>query len=148
MLTDKEIFDLTGVKLPFFIGPLHRNTELGGYFEGQLRGNFPVTDWLTINPYGKISYSLDDRTEPIDNPQTFHELIRGRSLSDWNVVQAGLELPIHLLHLVGTSSIPCAPPDVTVYLVPFGWYSHHISEPTAGTDRNEEWGGVKLTVTF
>jgi hypothetical protein len=135
-------------KLPFFVGPLHRNDELGGYFEGQLRGNFPVTDWLTINPYGKISYSLDDRTEPIDNPQTFHELIRGRSLSGWNVAQAGLELPIRLLHFVGTSSVPCAPPDVTVYLVPFGWYSYHISEPTVGTDRNEEWGGVKLTVTF
>ena len=144
----KKLFELTGVKFPFFIGPLHRNTELGGYFEGQLRGDFRVSDWLTINPYGKISYSLDDRVEPIDNPQTFHELIRGHSLSDWNVVQAGLELPIHLLHFVGTSSVPCAPPDVNVYLVPFGWYSHHISEPTPGTDRDEEWGGVKLTVTF
>jgi hypothetical protein len=139
---------LVGGGVPFFIGPLHRNDELGGYFEGQLRGNFPVTDWLTINPYGKISYSLDDRTEPIDNPQTFHELIRGRSLSGWNVAQAGLELPIRLLHFIGTSATSCAPPDVTVYLVPFGWYSYHISEPTVGTDRNEEWGGVKLTVTF
>jgi hypothetical protein len=139
---------LVGGGVPFFIGPLHRNDELGGYLEGQLRGNFPVTEWLTINPYGKISYSFDDRTEPIHNPQTFHELIRGRSLTGWNVAQAGLELPIRLVHFVGNSSVPCAPPDVTVYLVPFGWYSHHISEPTVGTDRNEEWGGVKLTVTF
>ena len=129
-------------------GPLHRNDERGAYFEGQLRGNFPITDWLSVNPYGKISYSYRDRTEPFSNPQNFREAVRGHSLIGWNVAQAGLELPIRLVHFVGSSSGPCAPPDVTVYLVPSGWYSYHISDPTAGTDREEAWGGVKLTVTF
>jgi hypothetical protein len=130
------------------IGPNERNDELGGFLEGKLRGNFPVTDWLTINPYGVISYSFHDRTEPISNPQTFRDLIRGRTLVGWNVAQAGLELPIKLAHFMGTSGGPYAPPDVTVYFVPSGWYSHHISDPTPGTDRNEWWGGAKFTVTF
>jgi len=138
-----------GRALAFFgFGPLHRNDERGGYLEGQLRGNFPVTDWLSLNLYGKVSYSFHDRTEPINDPQTLREAVRGQSLVGWNVAQAGLELPIRLVHFVGNSSVPCAAPDVTVYLVPSGWYSYHISDPTPGTDRNEAWGGVKFTVTF
>jgi hypothetical protein len=135
--------------LAFFgFGPLHRNDSRGGYFEGQLRGNFPVTDRVSVNPYGKVSYSYRDRTEPISNPQNLREAVRGQSLKGWNVAQAGLELPIRLVQFVGSSSGPCAPPDVAVYLVPSGWYSYHISDPTPGTDREEAWGGVKLTVTF
>ena len=139
-----------GRALAFFgpFGPLHRNDEFGGYLEGKLRGNFSVTDWLTINPYGIVSYSFHDRTEPISDPQTLRDLVRGRTLVGWNVAQAGLELPIRLLHFSGSSSTPYAPPDVTVYLVPSAWYSYHISDPTPGTDRNEVWGGAKVTVTF
>jgi len=129
-------------------GPLERNDELGGYLEGKLHGHFPVTSWLAIDPYGVASVSFHDRTEPINNPQTLKDAIRGHTLSGWNVAQAGLELPIRLVHFVGNSSVPCAAPDVTVYLVPSGWYSYHISDPTPGTDRNEAWGGVKFTVTF
>jgi len=139
-----------GRALAFFgpLGPLHRNDEFGGFLEGKLRGNFSITDWLTVNPYGIVNYSFHDRTEPISNPQTVRDLVRGRTLVGWNVAQAGLELPIRLLHFSGSSGTPYAPPDVTVYLVPSGWYSYHISDPTPGTDRNEAWGGVKFTVTF
>lgn len=129
-------------------GPFERNEALGGYLDGRLRGNFPVTHWLTINPYGVISVSFHDRVEPVSNPTVFRDFIRGRTLSGWDVAQAGLELPIHLLHHMGTSTGPYAPPDVNLYLVPFAWYSYHISDPTPGTDRNEWWGGAKFTLTF
>ena len=129
-------------------GPFERNEALGGYLDGRLRGNFPVTHWLTINPYGVISVSFHDRVEPVSNPTVFKDFIRGRTLSGWDVAQAGLELPIHLLHHEGTSTGPYAPPDVNLYLVPFAWYSYHISDPTPGTDRNEWWGGAKFTLTF
>jgi hypothetical protein len=147
-----EAFKLLGifleVPLNHFPGPLERNDELGGYLEGKLHGHFPVTSWLAIDAYGIASVSFHDRTEPIINPQTIKDAIRGHTLSGWNVAQAGLDLPIRLAHFVGNSSVPCAAPDVTVYLVPSGWYSYHISDPTPGTDRNEAWGGVKFTVTF
>lgn len=125
-----------------------RNSSFGGYLEGRLRGTFPIGEWVDINPYGVISVSFHDRTEPVANPVKFHDFIRGKSVSGFNVAQVGLELPIHLFHVVGTSIGPCAPPDLRVNLVPFGAYSYHISEPTAGTDRNEAWGGVKVAVTF
>jgi hypothetical protein len=129
-------------------GPFERYDNLGGYLDGRLRGNFPVTQWLTINPYGVISVSFHDRVEPIANPQTIKDTVRGHSLSGFDVAQAGLELPIHLLHTLGNSTSPYAPPDVDLYFVPFGWYSYHISDPTPGTDRNEWWGGGKLHLTF
>jgi hypothetical protein len=129
-------------------GPFERNEALGGYLDGRLRGNFPVTHWLTINPYGVISVSFHDRVEPVSNPTVFRDFIRGRTVSGWDVAQAGLELPIHLLQHTGTSTGPYAPPDVNLYLVPFAWYSYHISDPTPGTDRNEWWGGAKFTLTF
>jgi hypothetical protein len=138
LLTGKETFYHGG----------ERNDELGGYLEGKLKGNFPVTEWLSVNPYGIISASFHDRSEPVLNPIHAKDAIRGRSLSGFNVAQAGLELPIHFLHMMGFSSGPCAPADLNLYLTPFGWYSYHISDPTPSTDRNEFWGGVKLTATF
>jgi hypothetical protein len=129
-------------------GPFERNTALGGYLDARVRGNFPVTHWLTINPYGVISASFHDRTEPVANPQNLKEVVRGQTLSGWNVAQAGLEFPMHLLHTLGTSTRPYAPPNVDLYLVPFAWYSYHISDPPPGTDRNEWWGGAKFTLTF
>jgi hypothetical protein len=136
--------------VPLFFGlPIkEHNYALGGYLEGKLLGNFPITGWLNVRPYGVISYSFHDRTEPIENPTTAKELVRGKTLSDFNAAQVGLELPIRLVHMVGTSSGPYAPPDVGVYFVPFGAYSYHISDPTPGTDRDEWWGGAKFTVTF
>jgi len=125
-----------------------RNDELGGYLEGRLRGNFPIGEWVDFNPFGVISYSFHDRTEPVPDAIKFKDTLRGRSLVGWNVAQAGLELPIHLFHMLGSSSGPCAPPDLHVDLVPGFTYSHHISRPTAGTDRDEIFGGAKLAITF
>jgi hypothetical protein len=122
--------------------------DYGGYLEGRLRGHFPITQWLDFNPFGVISYSFGDRSEPVANPTIFAEVFRGRPLRGWNVAQAGLELPIHLFHVAGNSSGPCAPPDLHVSLVPFMTYSYHISPPTPGTDRNEVFGGAKFAVTF
>ena len=126
---------------------LRNPEEYGGYLEGRLRGSFPIAPWLDFNPFGVISYSFGDRMEPVANA-TGADYFRGRPLRGWNVAQAGLELPIHLFHVVGTSTGPCAPPDVHVSLVPFFTYSYHISDPTPGTDRNEVWGGAKFAITF
>ena len=91
---------------------------------------------------------VHDRTEPIANAITLKDVIRGRSLTGFNVAQVGLEVPTRLFHAVGNSTGRFAPPDVSLYFVPFGAYSYHISDPTPGTDRNEFWGGAKFTLTF
>src|SRR6266404_807340 len=132
-----------------FYNAFERSPEhYGGYLEGRLRGHFSIGEWVDVNPFGVISYSFGDRSEPVTNPANFAEVIRGRPLRGFNVAQVGLELPIHLFHIVGYSSGPCAPPDVHGSLVPFFTYSYHISEPTAGTNRNEVWGGGKVAITF
>lgn len=137
---------------PFTNNFHERNDRLGGYLEGRLRGSFPVGERIDINPYAVISYSFHDRSEPVGTapppgqPETrnFRDIIRGRSLSGFNVAQVGLEVPIHLFTLVDNSGGS----DARFNLIPFGAYSYHISRPTAGTDRNEVWGGAKLAVTF
>jgi hypothetical protein len=113
-----------------FYAPLgqERNSELGGYLEARLNGNFPVGHWLDINPYGLVSYSFRDRTEPVMG--TF----AGRPLTGFNNAEAGLELEFHIT------------PNIA--FVPVAHYSHHISEPPIGTDRNEFWGGVKIAVNL
>jgi hypothetical protein len=133
--------------IPFYHGG-ERNDELGGYLEGRLRGNFPITEWVSLNPQAVISASFHDRSEPVANPVKKKEAIRGDSLSGFNVAQLGLDVPIHLLHMMGYSSGPCAPPNLNLYFTPFAWYSYHISDPTPSTDRNEFWGGAKFTATF
>ena len=125
-----------------------RNDRLGGYLEGRLRGNFSITRWLDFNPYGVISVSFHDRSEPVPDAVEFKDSLRGRSLSGFNAAQAGLELPINLLHVVGNSNGPFAPPNLTLWLVPSMAYSYHISMPPPGTDRNEVWGGVKFGLSF
>jgi hypothetical protein len=130
-------------------GPRLRNESLGGYAEGKLSGHFSIGDRVTIRPFGTISYSFHDRTEPIENPTTFKDAVRGRSLVGWNAVQAGLEVPILLFRQTAHSAMPgYAPDEVALYLVPSGWYSHHIADPTPGTERDEAWYGAKLTLTF
>ena len=120
-----------------------RNEALGGYLEGRINGHVPITHWADFNPYGIISVSFRDRTEPGGaNPYG------GHPLTGWNHVQAGVEVPIHLAHLGGFSSSKWAPPDADLYAVPFGAYSYHISNPPAGTNRNEWWGGGKFEITF
>jgi hypothetical protein len=125
-----------------------RNDRFGGYLEGRLRGHFSITEWLDFNPFGVISASFHDRTEPVPGSTNFRDIIRGRSLVGWNVAQAGLELPIHLFHVAGNSVGPCAPPDLHVDFVPGFTYSYHISTPPAGTDRDEVFGGAKIALTF
>jgi hypothetical protein len=105
-----------------------RNDELGGYLEARLNGNFPVGHWLAINPYGVVSYSFRDRTEPVMG--TF----AGRPLTGFNNAEAGLELEFHIT------------PNIT--FVPVAHYSYHISEPPIGTNRNEFWAGVKVSVNL
>jgi hypothetical protein len=120
-----------------------RNEALGGYLEGRINTRFPITRWVDFDPYGIISVSFRDRTEPGGaNPYG------GHPLTGWNHVQVGAELPIHLAHLGGFSSTKWAPPDADLYFVPFGAYSYHISNPPPGTDRNEGWGGAKFELTF
>ena len=120
-----------------------RNEALGGYLEGRINTRFPITRWADFDPYGIISVSFRDRTEPGGaNPYG------GHPLTGWNHVQAGAELPIHLAHLGGFSSTKWAPPDADLYFVPFGAYSYHISNPPPGTDRDEWWGGAKFELTF
>jgi hypothetical protein len=120
-----------------------RNDALGGYLEGRLNGHVPLTKWMDFNPYGIISVSFRDRTEPGGtNPYGAHPL------TGFNHVQVGAELPIHLAHWGGFSSTQWAPPDANLYFVPFGAYAYHISDPTPGTDRNEWWGGAKFELTF
>jgi len=120
-----------------------RNEALGGYLEGRINTRFPITRWADFDPYGIISVSFRDRTEPGGaNPYG------GHPLTGWNHVQAGAELPIHLAHLGGFSDTKWAPPDADLYFVPFGAYAYHISNPPPGTDRNEWWGGARFEVTF
>jgi hypothetical protein len=137
-----------------------RNEALGGYLEGRINGTFPITKWLDFNPYTILSASFRDRSEPGGTSAETVGLFSnhpnraasgaygGHPLTGWNHFQAGVELPIHLAHLGGSSSEHWAPPDAHVYLVPTGAYSYHISNPPAGTDRNEWWGGAKIEVTF
>jgi hypothetical protein len=110
-------------------GPLgERNEELGGYLEGRINGNFPVGHWLDINPYGVIAASFDDRTEPVAAS------FGGRPVTGFTHAQAGLELAFHIT------------PHVD--FIPQVAYSHHISDPPIGTDKNEVWGGVKFAVNL
>ncbi len=136
-----------------------RNEALGGYLEGRVNGHFPITNWLDFNPYTILSVSFRDRAEPGGtsaetaslvpfNPRNGSGIYGAHPLTGWNHFQAGVELPIHVLHLGGSSDTKWAPPDAHVYLVPTGAYSYHISNPTPGTDRSEWWGGAKVEVTF
>jgi hypothetical protein len=120
-----------------------RNEALGGYLEGRLNGHIPLAKWVDFNPHAILSVSFRDRTEPGGaNPYG------GHPLTGWNHVQVGAEVPIHLVHLGGFSSSQWAPPDADLFLVPFGDYAYHISNPPPGTDRNEWWGGGKFEITF
>lgn len=134
--------------LTVFTTKHERNDALGGYLEGRLNGNFHISDRIDVNPYWLISYSFHDRVEPIENPEKLKDAIRGRSLVGFNHTEVGIDVPILLLHWTGFSATACAPPDGHLRLVPFGRYAYHIADPTPGTDRNEWWGGVKLTLTF
>ena len=117
--------------------------EHGGYLEGRINGTFPITSWMDFDPSAILSVSFRDRVEPGGaNPYG------GHPLTGWNHFQVGARVPIHLLHLGGTSTENWAAPDAHVYFAPFGNYAYHISNPTAGTKRDEWWGGAEFELTF
>jgi hypothetical protein len=128
-LTVKAPNDPTNPGITQFPGPFdERNNARGGYLEGRVNGNFPIGSWMDVNPYALVSVSFRDRTEPVAG--TFG----GRPLTGFNHFQTGLEMNIHLGHHIAIS--------------PQFAYAYHISEPPIGTDRNEFWGGVKVSVSL
>ena len=123
------------------VGQQERNDSLGGYLEGRIDAVIPVTDRIKIKPYAIVSYSFHDRSEPFGNepnPPKSH-LFHGQTLVGFNHAQFGGTIPIELWR---------GPSHCALTLEPFGAYAYHISDPTAGTDRNEGWGGVQVVFTF
>jgi hypothetical protein len=118
-----------------------RNDSLGGYLEGRIDAVFPVTDRIRVKPYGIISYSFHDRSEPFppSQPQPVSHIFHGSTLVGFNHAQFGVTIPIELWR---------GSPYGDLTLEPFGAYSYHISDPTPGTDRNEAWGGAQFVFTF
>jgi hypothetical protein len=131
-------------------GLSERNSKLGGYLEGRIDANFNLGERVRVQPYGLISYSVNDRTEPFGASGTFVEnhFIRARSLSGFNNAQVGVKVPIVLWSGTGNASGSYAPPEAVFSFAPFGAYSYHISDPPIGTDRNEVWGGAQFEFTF
>jgi len=122
-------------------GVNERNDSLGGYLEGRIDAVFPVTDRIRVKPYGIISYSFHDRSEPFppSQPQPVSHIFHGSTLVGFNNAQFGVTIPIELWR---------GSPYGALTFEPFGAYSYHISDPPPGTDRNEAWGGAQLVFTF
>jgi hypothetical protein len=104
--------------------------------EGKLQAVIPIiANVVTLEPVALISYSFKDRSEGINlDPSLLFVVPDSRPLTGFNHVQVGSELVIQI----------CKHFSVTG----FGHFSHHISDPTGGTDRNEWWAGAKATLTF
>jgi hypothetical protein len=144
---DGRLLTLAEVSLPEGLhtvpvnGAKERNDALGGYLEGRVDAVFPVTDRIRVKPYGIISYSFHDRSEPFSatQGQPISHIFHGRTLVGFNHAQFGVTVPIELWR---------ASPNFVLTFEPFGAYSYHISEPTAGTDRDEVWGGAQFVLTF
>jgi hypothetical protein len=123
-----------------------RADKLGGYLEGKISAVIPlVHDVLTLEPTGIISYSFDDRSKgtsipalDFTNGHLFNPVLTtapsSAPLTGFNHAQIGAELVWRVTKHVS--------------LTGFGAYSHHISAPTQGTNRNEGWGGGKVTLSF
>ena len=124
-------------------GVSERNSALGGYLEGRVDANFKLGERVTVQPYGLISVSFHDRTEPYGNPQSFRQFVRSRSLVGFNNAQTGVKIPIELWRSHSANG-----PGALLTLAPFGAYSYHISDPPPGTNRNELWGGGQFEFTF
>jgi hypothetical protein len=113
-----------------------RNDTLGGYLEGKIQSVIPIVgNVLRLEPTALISYSAGDRSEAV--PITIADIgIKSSSkpLYGFNHFQAGAELVWQITKQLSVTG--------------FGNYAYHIANPTAGTDRNEWWGGGKLSVSF
>jgi hypothetical protein len=115
-----------------------RNDKLGGYLEGKIQSVIPIVgNVLRLEPTAIISYSVGDRSEAISISQAqwlAHNRSLAKPLYGFNHFQTGAELVLQISRWMSVSG--------------FGNYAYHIANPTAGTDRNEWWGGGKVTVSF
>ena len=112
------------------------NEQLGGYLEAKLQAVIPIIDdTLRLEPTTLISYSFKDRSEGVNVPQELHGIeSTSRPLTGFNHVQLGADLVWQITKHFSLSG--------------FGYYSHHLSEPTGGTERDEIWGGARATISF
>ena len=104
----------------------------GGYLEGRLDGYVPLIrrnaeDVFCLRPYTLLSISFDDETEATSN--------YGRKyFTGWNNFELGVDAPWELNKYL----------TITGFLA----YSRELSEPDQNTNRNEVWGGARVTVRF
>jgi hypothetical protein len=120
-----------------------RNDKLGGYLEGKLSSTIPlIHDLLTLQPTALVSYSFDDRSKSISFTDPAAPCISkvveipptAVPLTGFNHFQTGSELVLQI--------------SQNFKVVGFGNYAYHFAAPTAGTDKNEYWGGAKLVFLF
>ena len=124
----------------FFALGFLRNDTLGGYLEAKIQSVIPIVgNVLRLEPTAVISYSAGDRSEGV--PSASLDPVTGltsksssKPLYGFNHFQAGAELVWQITKQLSVTG--------------FGNYAYHIANPTAGTDRNEWWGGGKVTVSF
>jgi hypothetical protein len=117
-----------------------RNDELGGYFEAKIQSIIPIIkDLLRVETTNLISVSEGDRSHAV--PKTMLGPNTGAILT------SSAE-PYHgFYHYQSGADVIL---QVTNWLSVTGFYdfAHHLCHTTAGTDRNESWGGGRVTVTF
>jgi hypothetical protein len=115
-----------------------RNDTLGGYFEGKVQTVIPIIEnLLRLQTTTLISYSAGDRSEAVLFSQAAflaHAMPSSRPLYGFNHAQSGAELVLQITKELS--------------LTGFGNYAYHIANPVAGTDKNEEWGGAYVTLSF
>jgi hypothetical protein len=115
-----------------------RNDTLGGYVDARVQAVIPLIDHrLRLQPTALITYSAGDRSQASGITQA-QFLTRHQSTSEplygFNHFQTGTELVLQINRWLSVTG--------------FGNYAYHIAALTAGTDRNEEWGGGYVTVSF
>ena len=113
-----------------------RNDTLGGYVEGKVQAAIPIIkDVLRLQPTALISYSAGDRSEAVNvTPAQIGTKSSSRPLYGFNHFQGGAELVLQITRWLSVSG--------------FGDYAYHIANPVAGTQKDEEWGGGYVTVSF
>jgi hypothetical protein len=113
-----------------------RNDTLGGYLEAKVQSVIPIVgNVLRLEPTALISYSTGDRSEAVAiTAADIGIKSSSKPLYGFNHFQAGAELVWQITKQLSVTG--------------FGDYAYHIANPTAGTDRNEWWGGGKVTYSF
>jgi len=117
-----------------------RNDKLGGYLEGKVQAVIPIVkNVVRLQPTALISYSAGDRSESVSFSQAAYfasgnRLASSKPLYGFNHFQGGAELVLQITSWLSVTG--------------FGDYAYHIAHPVAGTDRDEEWGGGYVTLSF